>query len=255
MHQKIYFVKNENIRSLLNLYETPQGPLYHYTKEAIANEITDKNEFRFSRADTFTDKKEISYGLEILKKTAEEILSDEEKKEFLNILKEARERLKKCYVFCLSQEGDNKYLLEKFSDGKTRIKFKEEFPINITNRTWHSVKTGDGYSIHPINDIYRNHEGFIIYNELEQKENAKKICTVFQGSIKEGIHIVDKFHFINAIVKFIILCKREKYSKEAEYRIALITKDEIDNEFEKQENERIFINLILPPGLKSEIIK
>ena len=251
MRFKKYFAENEDVRSLLGLYEESQGYLYHYRGEGTAKTIVKDNGFRFSRADQFLDQNEINHGLALLKEAAEKILDSEKKASFISILETINKSLGSCYIFCLSKDGKNQHLLEKYSDGKTVIRLEEDFSFWV-NCSWHVING----SIHYINDLYRIHEGFVEYSLSRKKEIAGKVCSAFKKLVEETTHIVDQFHFIDVISKFIILSKREEYSKEAEYRIVLIAKDKINNKFEEEKKGRIFINpKMILKEVKPEIIK
>ena len=255
MRTQIYFTGNEALKPILNLHIISQGSLYHYTKKEIATKIIERREFRLSRADTFLDDNEINYGLVILRKTAEHTLKSTSKKLFIDILNAIDTTLKKCYVLSLSNDGNNQHLLDEYSDGKTIIKLREWFPNDLMYRSFQYIPNDDSNILHYTSDIYTPHEGFVVYQQSKQKEIAQTICNSFQNLIKSKIDKVDNIHFINAIAKFIILCKVEKYYKEEEYRIALISNNKENNEFDIEENNRIFIALKIPGNFNFELLE
>gem|GEM_PF-3967157 len=255
MRSQMFFTENDRIQSILSRHRISQGNLYHYTKNEIAKKICDTKEFRLSRADTFLDDEEIKYGVGILRKLAEHTLKGRTKELFLEFLNTINTMLQKCYVFSLSQVGNSQYLLERYSDGKTVIKLIENFAFFLIGESCHfkPIKNGTGNKLYHCSHLYRCYEGFVEYQQSEQEEEAKEICEAFQ-SLNDHLqanqfHPVDQFHFSRAIVIFIILCKKEKYCEEEEYRIALISNNKEKNEFEEKENDRIFISLRIAPAI------
>lgn len=255
MRLHVYLNGNEALKPILDLHKISQGNLYHYTKKEVAKKIIERKEFRLTRADTFFDDKEINFGVEILREIAGHNLELSTKKQFMDILDTINTTLKKCYVLCLSKNGNHKYLLKKYSDGETVIKIDEMFPNYIMDGSWQYMPKDNSKIIYYTSNRYTSHEGFVAYKRSEQEEIAKKICDSFQNLIKSNIHKVDIIHFRGAIAKFIVLCKVEKYYKEEEYRIALISNNEENNEFEIEENNRIFITLGVPGKLEFELLE
>lgn len=255
MRSHVYLTGNEALKPILYSHKISQSNLYHYTKKETAKKIIEKREFRLTRADKFLDSEEIQYGLRILREIAEQSLEDGIDKSFIDFIDTIGDTLAKCYVLCLSHEANNKYLLDTYSDGKTVIKLDESFTDNLMGGSWQYMPKTNGRNVQYTSNLYTSHEGFVVYQESEQKDIAKKICDSFKNLLKNNFPGVDIINFRGAVAKFIILCKVEKYYKEEEYRIALISNNEESNEFEIEENNRVFITLGVSRNLKFELLE
>lgn len=135
--------------------------------------------------------------------------------------------------------------------GSNILEFTENFPAELANMSRHSIPNGDGYSLYYSIDLYKTIEGYVEYDLDTQKSIANEISQVFKETRNTDIHIVDQFHFIDVIMKFIILCKEPCYSWEKEYRVGLISNPNWESLFEnKRDNGKAFIKLITPTEIK-----
>lgn len=223
--------------------------MYHYTDTTAASNIIDRKEIYLTRADHFLDNREIKYGMSILENEAKRSLSEDEFNEFKRILNILSERFKTCFVFCFSQNNNSEK--HKEIHGGKILQFEEYFPSELACMSYHAIPEGDGFRLYYTTDIYKLIEGFVIYEQHKQFEIAIDICKTFDENRDIELHIVDQFHFVDVLMKFILLCKEPCFAWEEEYRIALLTNEKWDTQFENiKKNNKIYIKLITPTEIR-----
>lgn len=231
MRSVAYFAENELIKKLLRKFEISQGRLYHYTSEEAASGIRG-GEFWLTRADCFLDKLEIHYGESLLEQAAIEHLNSIECDSFIRLLSEAKASLNLTYVMSLSQEPENKHLLENY--GRFIIEFDETFPMYFVHEGMHSTAIDmTSYRLHFLNTLYDFFEGFVIYDKGKQLEISLAICGAYaQIAGSRYVHKVDAWHFVDIIKRCLILFKKDRYSSESEYRLSITYRQALPNIFE-----------------------
>jgi len=249
MRTQVHIVENDKIGKLLSKFRISQGELYHYTDSTASENIITNKEIYLTRADHFLDKSEIQYGITLLTNAAEKILIESDINKFQTIIDALSERFKQCFIICFTQISNSKKHIKTY--GKNILQFKENFPSELANMSRHSIPKDNGYSLRYSTDLYETIEGFVEYNSNKQKSIANEICEIFQETNNANIHLVDQYHFINAIMKFVILCKESCNDWEKEYRVGLISNSKWDTMFENSRNNgKIFIKLITPSEIK-----
>jgi len=253
----MYFTENESVRSLLAEFKISQGALFHYTPSLAASEGICGGEIWITSADSFLDDEEIAYGLGMLREAATRMLSGADRDSFLGGLAELESRLASCYVFSLSQDPDSEYLKSNYaSDDGFRLEFGENLSFWLQGG-WHSIPAGDdSFLLHYVVDHYDVCEGFVVYDEEEQRRISDLACEVFQDLLSGGGHLVDSFHLVSALIQCLILFKRASFSPEVEYRIALLRKAERAEDFsetrDREDGQITYIAVrISPKGIPS----
>lgn len=249
MRRRVHFVENDKIGKLLSGFKLSQGPLYHYTDSLASDNIAINNELYLTRADHFLDNREIRYGINLLTVAAKKVLTDNDLNNFQAILDALSEQFKRCFMFCFTQTLNSPKHIE--IHGNNILEFRENFPVELANMSRHSIPKGDGYSLYYSTDLYKTIEGYVEYELSAQESIASEICQVFKETSNTNIHVVDQFHFIDVIMKFIVLCKEPCYSWEKEYRIGLISNPNWESQFENiRDNGKAYIKLITPTEIK-----
>jgi len=249
MRKQVHFVENNKIGKLLSRFRISQGPLYHYTDSNASINILNKKQIYLTRADHFLDNREIRYGINLLTEESKKVLTENESKHLQIILDALSERFRRCFIFCFTQILNSTKHIE--IHGNNILEFTENFPAELANMSWHSMPNGSGYSLYYSTDLYKTIEGYVEYDLFTQMSIANEICQVFKETRNTDVHIVDQFHFIDVIMKFIILCKEPCYGWEKEYRMGLVSNPSWESIFENiRDNGKVFIKLITPTEIK-----
>ena len=103
------------------------------------------------------------------------------------------------------------------------LEFQENFPIMFYGTSWHTIPNGDdSWSVHLIADLYEFFEGFVIYDEDRQLHLAKMACQSYQDIRSTDAHPADIYHFIDILIRCVVLFKVSDFKVEKEYRFVLI---------------------------------
>lgn len=246
-----YFCSNESVGKLLSQFPHSQGSLFHYTKQDASIGIKG-DEIRMTRADCFLDQSEIAHGLAVFSEAAQTTLGAEVIEHFSNVLSALRTRLQACYVLSLSQESDSDYLKSAYAgENGVILEFQNDFPSMFHGVSWHSIFNGnDSCSIHLIADFYEFFEGVVIYDRARQLQLAEMACQTFLNILSTDTHFVDSHHFINILIRCLVLFKAPEFEVEKEYRFALIRNQKGVQPFEETinaaGNQRAYISVRFP---------
>ena len=117
--------------------------------------------------------------------------------------------------------------------------FLEDFPERLSSLGWHAVPIdSDSFRLHHFSDLYDFFEGSVIYDMDSKQRTARLACKAFQEVVTPQSHVVDRFHFINILMKCCVLFKEDKFSYENEYRIALVSKNTNGETFENSREKQ-----------------
>ena len=239
MNSQIIFTGNQKVIDLYREFKPINGNLYHYTSSEKLDSIRKGSELWITRSDSFLDKEEVQYGLNILKQAAAESLNKKDNINFNTMLAGFNELLINSYIFSTSYNPSSEYLLNEY--GKNIIEFSPDFSMSISHMSYHSIKTSDSYRMHHFSDNYEYIEGQVIY----ELEDQKKIANMAAIAMSEIIHpdgdIVEIHHVRKILLMCVSLFKCFGYHKEEEYRIILIRKlssDNIDFNIERENKEK-----------------
>ena len=78
MNSQVIFTESQNVIELYQEFKNINGNLYHYTSKEKLESIKGGNELWITRSDSFLDKEEVKYGLNILQAAAKETLDKED---------------------------------------------------------------------------------------------------------------------------------------------------------------------------------
>ena len=220
---------------LLSQFEISQGPLFHYTRRIASAEIQ-RGKIRLTRADCFLDTKEIQYGLAVLTRAGEDSLDESQLPSFSELLKAIRARLQFCFILSLSKNPDSGHLRSTYSGvNGAVVEVPENFP-RVLYRGWHATRTGDGsFGLRFVVDLYDFFEGNVIYDAKKQRRIAVMACEAWRELRSRDAHVVDGYHFIDSLLRCLVLFKSSEFEVEDEYRIALVRRPEIAETFESTE--------------------
>jgi hypothetical protein len=253
----VHFCENELVRKLLDEFNVRQGPLFHYTSQEAASGIR-SGEIWLTRADCFLDSSEINHGCDVLSSAATATLSAQEILSFHRLIDILHDRLKSCYVMSLSQCDSNEHLrLNYASKGGAILRFEETFPEELVNG-WHAVPMGNGrFSTHQLSDVYDPFEGFVVYDDTRKQQLAEIACGVFRQLYAADAHKADLHHFIAILIQCLVLFKEYYISPENEYRIALLRRRNITEDFEHRRDCRgatiIYVKVRIPDPVSDSI--
>ena len=222
--------KNEAVQQFLSEFRISQGPLYHYTNRT-AGEAIASGHIWITRADCFLDDDEIQHGFDIIRSAG----PSNQNADFAGMLAALRERLKACYIMSLTQDAENQHLKSQYSSGQTGciVEFDESFP-RATYSGWHYTPKGDGWRTHPFYKLYDHFEGFMVYKDSRKEQLADIAYECFSQAFSTSSHIVDTYQYVDALLRCLILFKKEEpdFVAEKEYRLAVVSKHELGSEFE-----------------------
>ena len=177
-----------------------------------------------TRADCFLDQAEIVHGLAVLSEAAQTTFKAKERESFSIVLKALEARLHACFVLSLSQDRDNNHLKSTYAKKNGAIlEFQEDFPMIFYGASWHTIPNGnDSWSVRFIVDLYEFFEGFVIYDVARQLHLAEMACQSYRDIRSTDAHPADIYHFIDILMRCMVLFKVPSFNAEKEYRFALI---------------------------------
>jgi len=254
MRQQTIFTGHDGVSELFNQFRTSQGALFHYTSIKSIDSIKSGSELWVTRADSFLDKEEIKYGLNVFRSVSEEITTDKDK-EFINkYLLNIEEYLQSTYVLSLTSISSDKYLLDNY--GAYVIELCENFPTLLGCTAWHSIPSGDCYTNHYFIDHYEKVEGYVIYDYSKQIEISNMVISTILNMLKKDTHVIDVYHMRKIFIMCMTLFKHSKYRKENEYRVSIIrnTKNPSQDFNEKRNNSKKHYIKAIIPGLHQKCI-
>lgn len=221
MRKYIYFTSNEKIKKLLSQFDLNEGELYHYTTLESAKAIKTNRELWLTRADCTLDPSEIQYGIDILISSAKRTLSKEELEKFIELLNIIGPKLKKSYLFCLTENKNSNRHID--THGNTLMTFQYDFPelLLSSGRLFNHINTKER-AVTFIKDSFCLIEGKVIYDFDRQNRIADSICNFYKAALVNNMHIVEINLFTDVLLQFIILLKEQCYSWENEYRICIV---------------------------------
>lgn len=238
------FTGNDTVKELYSKFRLSQGSLFHYTSMTAIASMKNSSSLWITQSDSFLDKSEIQFGLDVVRHASDCTLKLQERKVMEEFLLGISEILKRSYIFSLTSNSSNQHLLENY--GNIIVQFREGLPREILGTAWHSVPHGDSYSLHYFNDLYELVEGYVVYDEIEQFEIAKIAVKAIMELGNPTTHIVDIYHIRKLLITCITLFKGCQHRKEEEYRVTIVRKyDKTDNDFnETRDNNGKKINYI-----------
>ncbi len=222
MRKENIFTGNDTVKELYSKFRLSQGPLFHYTSMGAINFMKNSSLLWITRSDSFLDESKIRFGLGIIRHASDGILKPSERKVIETFLSGIWEILKQSYIFSLTNNASNQYLLENY--GNSIVQFKEGLPREILGTGWHSIPHGDSYSLHYFIDLYELVEGYVVYDETEQLEIAKIAVKAIIELSNPLTNIVDIYHIRRLLITFITLFKDCLYREEEEYRVTIVRK-------------------------------
>ena len=246
MNSQVIFTESQNVIELYQEFKNINGNLYHYTSKEKLESIKGGNELWITRSDSFLDKEEVKYGLNILQAAAKETLDKEDDDNFNIMLASFDKLLINSYIFSASNNSSSEYLINNY--GKNIIKFSNNFSMSLGALPHHAIKNGDGFRLYYFSDYYESVEGHVVYDA----EHQKKISNMAVKAMSEIIHpsgnIPDIYHVRKILLMCISLFKNPSYHQEEEYRIVLIRKSSNDNiDFNSErENKEKYIKAVIP---------
>ena len=138
MNSQIIFTENQNVIDLFREFKTINGSLYHYTSPEKLESIKNGSELWITRSDSFLDKEEVKYGLNILERAANETLDTKDNANFNKMLAGFTELLINSYIFSTSCNPSSEYLLNEY--GRNIIQFSHDFSMSINHMSHHAIK-------------------------------------------------------------------------------------------------------------------
>ena len=246
MNQVIHFTDSKKLGEFLSSFPLCQGNLYHYTSDEAGENIINNNELWITRANDLLDDEEIKFGIETLASVATESLKDERLSEFIKLLESARDCIDRFYILCFAESPTPQ--MHKDIHGEFVLEFSFAIGLLLTGNGIHKHKIGDGYALNYTQDHFRSFEGYVSYEEIEQKRKAKQLCEIYNDGLNG---ILDESQFIDSILIFIMLTKRYAFRWEREYRIGFFTKSELNETIIKtSEQGKYRIHIHLPEQIE-----
>lgn len=230
MRKEVIFSGNDTVNELYSKFKLSQGSLFHYTSMTAIDSMKNSSSLWITQSDSFLDKSEIQFGLDVVRHASDCTLKLPERKVMEPFLLGISELLKRSYIFSLTSNLSNQHLLE--NNGNIVVQFREGLPGEIRGTAWHPTSHGDSYSLYFFKDLYELVEGYVVYDKFEQFEIAKIAVKAIMELGNPATDIVDIYHIRKLLFTCITLFKDCQYREEEEYRVTIIRKyDKTGNDF------------------------